>query len=383
MRKPTAAGLLRFALAILVVVAVISLAASLPLIGGGEGVGLPQLRGLPTLGIDPTLIVWIFGFGSIILFFIALLVYRPWAGRRTLRGILPLVIVVSTLIFMSYLVRPAFLAPDEATDGGGAGGGSDDTGTEDPTDEPGSGSEDGEGRPAGEGDGTNGEGSGSREGEEGGDGSGTPGEGEAGAGGGEPATGGETNVPTGDPAGTGDTAPESGDPGPGGGEASGPGTLWERFLQASPLVAGVLVLIFAFVAFVAIHILRGTIRARRALAAAEGPMPSERLRGELLAALEDVAAFEDEGTQDVRSVILASYGLMMNLFRSHGLRPGHHLTAREVEVLALRSLGLSPPATRELRRLFEEARYSGHPLGDVQRRGAIESLRRVRHELAA
>lgn len=390
MRKPSSTGLLRFALAILVVVGIVGLIASLPLIRGGEGVELQQLRGLPTLGVEPTLIVWVFGVGSVVLFFIAFLLYRPRAGRPSARGLLPVVFAVSVLIFLSYLVRPVFPAPGEVTDGMGSGEIPGDTGTVDPTKQ----TKRGESTSAGDGEDTKGEGAGRGKGGEDGAGT-TPGEGDAGSGedgsdtgAGGSSSGGGTNVPGGDPPGPGDGPTGSEEPGPGPGGETGdpekPGTVLERFLQGSPFVAGVLLLLILFIFLVAIHILRATFRARRALVEAEGTTPpSEIPRGEFLAAIEGIAALKEGIRGDVRSAILASYGHMMTLFRSYGLYPRRHLTVREVEVLAMKSLGLSPRATRELRRLFEEARYSVHPLGDAQRREAIEALRQVGHELAA
>ncbi|MDX1535021.1 MAG: hypothetical protein R3291_05320, partial [Thermoplasmata archaeon] len=119
MKTPSAAGLLRLALALVVVVAVVGLATSLPRASEG-GVGLPDLRSFPSLEIDPFWLVVAFGIGSSVLFFLALLLYRPRSARGSVRGVLVLVFAVSALIVLSYLVQPSF--PEEATDFGRPGG---------------------------------------------------------------------------------------------------------------------------------------------------------------------------------------------------------------------------------------------------------------------
>ncbi len=151
-------------------------------------------------------------------------------------------------------------------------------------------------------------------------------------------------------------------------------------LQAFRLVPGMLPLILAFIAVAAIYFLIANFRVRRAFSEEELAWRKRALKTELTQALEE-HLYKIQMAEDVRSAILGSYRDMVNLFYSSGLRSGRHLTAREVETAARESLGLSSEASEELRRLFEVARYSPHPLGDGHRAAAIESLRRVKREL--
>ncbi|MEE9592904.1 MAG: DUF4129 domain-containing protein [Thermoplasmata archaeon] len=173
---------------------------------------------------------------------------------------------------------------------------------------------------------------------------------------------------------------ETGTGGEAGAEEPGLGIL-ER-LQALRLVPGMLPLIFAFLAVVAIYLLIANFRVRRAFSDEGLARRKRALKTELTQALEE-HLYKIRIAEDVRSAILGSYRDMVNLFHSYGLRSSRHLTAREVETLARESLGLSGEASEELRRLFEVARYSPHPLSDGHRDAAIESLRRVTRELGA
>lgn len=84
---------------------------------------------------------------------------------------------------------------------------------------------------------------------------------------------------------------------------------------------------------------------------------------------------------DVRSAVLGFYRDMLDLFRSHGIHGSKFLTAREVELSALERLGLSSGASKDLRQLFELARYSSYPLTDRDRQHAMDAIRGVREEL--
>jgi hypothetical protein len=86
---------------------------------------------------------------------------------------------------------------------------------------------------------------------------------------------------------------------------------------------------------------------------------------------------------DVRMVIFACFQRFCRLLRSRGIADQDTLTPRELEVRAVRDLAISREASGTLTSLFEEARYSEHPLGDVERGRAINSLERIRAALEA
>src|SRR5437016_2831255 len=86
---------------------------------------------------------------------------------------------------------------------------------------------------------------------------------------------------------------------------------------------------------------------------------------------------------DVRSVILACFRRFCALLGARGITAQDALTPRELEVLAVERLHVSREASETLTSLFEEARYSEHPLGEADRHRAIESLAGIRVALGA
>ncbi len=93
------------------------------------------------------------------------------------------------------------------------------------------------------------------------------------------------------------------------------------------------------------------------------------------------AIYRLEIGEEVQSVVLRCYSEMTKLFRQSGLRYGKDLTARELETLVKERLKLSSTAAVKLRELFEEARYSAHPLSEMYKETAVECLNSVRDSL--
>lgn len=90
-----------------------------------------------------------------------------------------------------------------------------------------------------------------------------------------------------------------------------------------------------------------------------------------------------ESGEDLRAAVLRCYKTMVLLFESRGMRQEPHQTAREWEAEALGGMGVSPDSIEDLTSLFEEARYSTHPIGVPQRDRALSSLASIRTELEA
>ena len=86
---------------------------------------------------------------------------------------------------------------------------------------------------------------------------------------------------------------------------------------------------------------------------------------------------------DVRAVILACFRKFCALLGARGITAQGALTPRELEDLAVGRLHVSREASETLTSLFEEARYSEHPLGEADRHRAIESLAGIRVALGA
>ncbi len=162
-------------------------------------------------------------------------------------------------------------------------------------------------------------------------------------------------------------------------EDEGPLAFLRQGLEASP---GALLLVASFAAFAAIYFLMATLQARRARTLGLSIRKRQALKRELAEALGE-RIYSLQLGQDIRSVILGAYRDMVHLFQSYGLQPRRSQTAREVEAVALETLGLSGQASKDLRKQFEEARYSFHLLTEESRRAAIESLHRVKSELGA
>jgi uncharacterized protein DUF4129 len=141
---------------------------------------------------------------------------------------------------------------------------------------------------------------------------------------------------------------------------------WEAYLG--------LIVLAVIVGAVAIPV-SGYYLARRREAKEESPGPSasERSRAEIAATL---ATLEADPKADPRALIVALYGRLLSSVED-GVGGVEARTAREIEVAAVTTLGLPKEAARELTRLFEEARYSSHPItpADVDR--ARAALRRI------
>src|SRR5438094_433263 len=87
---------------------------------------------------------------------------------------------------------------------------------------------------------------------------------------------------------------------------------------------------------------------------------------------------EIESGGEVRPVILACFQRFCALLGSRGSTQQDPLTPRELERLAVDRLRVSRDDSATLTSLFEEARYSEHPLGDIDRARAIDSLGKIR-----
>ncbi len=86
---------------------------------------------------------------------------------------------------------------------------------------------------------------------------------------------------------------------------------------------------------------------------------------------------------DVRMAILACYQRFCRFLGARGISSQEALTPRELEDLAIQQLAVSADSAEILTSLFEEARYSEHPLGDSDRERAVRSLERIRADLEA
>jgi len=115
--------------------------------------------------------------------------------------------------------------------------------------------------------------------------------------------------------------------------------------------------------------------------AAADPGPVEvdpaPLAGALRASLEDL-----EGIADARQAVIAAYVRMQADLGSAGLARRPSETEAELLARVLVRLGAGGPAARRLTGLFEEARYSAHPVDEAMRADAIAAVRRIADQVA-
>ena len=110
-----------------------------------------------------------------------------------------------------------------------------------------------------------------------------------------------------------------------------------------------------------------------------GPRSPPRRRA--AAATVDAAISQLQLGGDVRAAILACYQRFCELLGMRGIDEQDALTPRELESVARDQLAVSAASAETLTSLFEEARYSTHPLGEPDRERAVESLERIREAL--
>ena len=104
----------------------------------------------------------------------------------------------------------------------------------------------------------------------------------------------------------------------------------------------------------------------------------ERLLTEIDASIDDLGAISDP-----RAAVVACYGRLQRLARWSGAEVRACDTANEVlDALTRRSSAVAPEAAR-LVALFQRARFSPHPVGESERRLALEALAGVRARLGA
>lgn len=113
------------------------------------------------------------------------------------------------------------------------------------------------------------------------------------------------------------------------------------------------------------------------------PSASTRIRRRAAAEAVGATITELQLGGDVRSAILACYQRFCQLLGTQGVQGQEAMTPRELESLAVRGLSVSAESANDLTSLFEEARYSQHPLGETDRDRAVRSLEQIRAGLEA
>ena len=87
------------------------------------------------------------------------------------------------------------------------------------------------------------------------------------------------------------------------------------------------------------------------------------------------------GGSDTRATVIRCYTDMCKVMAKYGVKEEEHLTPREFQKLALDNLPVPEGQMGALVDIFEEARYSQHPLGEADSRRAVAALEAVRGKL--
>jgi len=85
--------------------------------------------------------------------------------------------------------------------------------------------------------------------------------------------------------------------------------------------------------------------------------------------------------EKIRDVIIRNYQKMLIILEKEGLKQEISFTPRELEKIALARLPLKEGTIDEMTKLFEEAKYSDHPLGEKERSRAIKNFKQIKNEL--
>jgi membrane protein implicated in regulation of membrane protease activity len=115
--------------------------------------------------------------------------------------------------------------------------------------------------------------------------------------------------------------------------------------------------------------------------------PLPRVGVEALSLEDDVAfslgdAIEDlESEPDARRAVIAAYARMEGVFGRHGLRRQVSETATEYLQRILLGLTTRVTAVERLTGLFEQAKFSDHPIDGRMKQDAIDALRVIRDDL--
>ncbi len=156
------------------------------------------------------------------------------------------------------------------------------------------------------------------------------------------------------------------------------------FLKAAPAVIvaivayGIPIAFIGILAMLFVFMLLGLKKARDDLIE---DFSTEQQAGKEMLQTVKAAVEELKAGEDYKHTIILCYKRMCDLLASAGAAPKETETPREFKGTATRILHLKRGALGDLTELFEEARYSEHPISDLRRGEAISCLRSIEEEL--
>jgi uncharacterized membrane-anchored protein/uncharacterized protein YqgQ len=86
-------------------------------------------------------------------------------------------------------------------------------------------------------------------------------------------------------------------------------------------------------------------------------------------------------SDDIRGAIMKVYYDLSNTLKKHGIIEENYLTPREFENISINKIKIESKPFETIVNLFEEARYSLHPLNESHRKMAIEALEKIKKDL--
>lgn len=104
-------------------------------------------------------------------------------------------------------------------------------------------------------------------------------------------------------------------------------------------------------------------------------------RGEELIRKINAAMNQLKGGKRVQDVIIRTYEEMCMVLKKSGVKEKDSFTPREFERAITEQMGIALEPVSRLTALFEEAKYSSHPIDDSKRMEAIRALRELKKEL--
>ncbi len=95
----------------------------------------------------------------------------------------------------------------------------------------------------------------------------------------------------------------------------------------------------------------------------------------------DMAMRDLEDGKEVQDVIIRAYDEMCRVLARKGVKGEKSMTPREFQETVIEQTGIAPEPVKRLTSLFEEAKYSSHPIGNDKRKEALLALGEFKKEM--
>src|SRR5690606_35692226 len=111
------------------------------------------------------------------------------------------------------------------------------------------------------------------------------------------------------------------------------------------------------------------------------PISEEEELVALLEATSDEVRYQALSEGDPRNAVVACWVALEDAVHRSGLTPDRSETAAELAWRVLARWDVDPSAVTDLSAAYREARFSRHPVSEVQRTVAVEALERILYDL--